>query len=112
MNPNHNQSKQQIATLYSKARATKLTGYKFRATFSQKNVHCSQVSNEKKNSLDHETFYQSNIEDLYISALTTAKTNLNDYKFRQTKAQPENWKTFKFFQIPHIKPHLKDTKVI
>ena len=32
-----------IATLYSKARATTLTGYKFTATFSEKKVHCSQV---------------------------------------------------------------------
>ena len=37
-----------IATLYSKARATTLTGYKFTATFSEKKVHCSQVSNGKK----------------------------------------------------------------
>ena len=36
------------ATLYSKARSTTLTGYKFTATFSEKKVHCSQVSNEKK----------------------------------------------------------------
>ena len=37
-----------IATLYSKARATTLTGYKFTAIFSEKKVHCSQVSNGKK----------------------------------------------------------------
>ena len=29
------------ATLYSKARSTKLTGYKFTATFSEKKVYCS-----------------------------------------------------------------------
>ena len=29
-----------IATLYSKARATTLTGYKFTATLSEKKVHC------------------------------------------------------------------------
>ena len=50
-------------TLYSKTRATTLTGYKFTATFSEKKVLCSQVSNEKKR-LDHESFYQSNIERL------------------------------------------------
>ena len=49
-----------IATLYSKARATKDTRYKFTATFSEKKVHCSQVSNGNKNRLDHESFYQSN----------------------------------------------------
>ena len=53
-----------IATLYSKSRATTVTGYKFTATFSEKKVHCSQVSNGNKNRLDHESFYQSNIERL------------------------------------------------
>ena len=51
-----------VATLYSKARATTLTGYKFTATFSEKKVHCSQVSSGNKNRLDYESFYQSNIE--------------------------------------------------
>ena len=37
-----------IATLYSKARATTITGYKFTATFSEKKVPCLQVSNEIK----------------------------------------------------------------
>ena len=53
-----------IATLYSKARATTITGYKFTATVSEKKVPCSQVSNENKNRLHHESFYQSNIERL------------------------------------------------
>ena len=53
-----------IVTLYSKARATTLTRYKFTATFPEKKVHCSQVSNGNKNRLDHESFYQSNIERL------------------------------------------------
>ena len=30
-----------VATLYSKARSTTLTGYKVTATFSEKKVHCS-----------------------------------------------------------------------
>ena len=51
-----------IATLYSKARATTVAGYKFTATFSEKKGHCSQVSNGNKNRLDHESFYQINIE--------------------------------------------------
>ena len=38
-----------LAKLYSKARATTLTVYKFTATFSEKKVHCSQVSNGNKN---------------------------------------------------------------
>ena len=45
-----------IATLYSKARATTVIGYKFTATLSEKKVHCSQVSNGNKNRLDHESF--------------------------------------------------------
>ena len=45
-----------IATLFSQARATTLTGYKFTALFSEKKVHCSQVSNGNKNRPDHESF--------------------------------------------------------
>ena len=58
------ETKKLIATLYSKARATKVTGYEFTATFSEKKVHCSQGSNGNKNRLDHESFYQSNVERL------------------------------------------------
>ena len=43
----------EVATLYSKARATTVIGYKFTALFSEKSVHCSQVSNGNKNRLDH-----------------------------------------------------------
>ena len=46
-----------IATLYSKARATKVIGYKFTAIFSKKKVHCSQVSNGNKNRHDRESIY-------------------------------------------------------
>ena len=53
-----------VATLYSKARSTTLTGYKFTAKFSEKKVHYSQDSNGNKNRLYHESFYQSNIERL------------------------------------------------
>ena len=55
-----------IATLYSKARATTVPGSKFTATFSEKKVHCSQVSNRNKNRLttNHSTKVISN--DLYI----------------------------------------------
>ena len=41
-----------VATLYSKTRATTLTGYKFTANFSEEKVQCSQVSNGNKNMLD------------------------------------------------------------
>ena len=62
-----------IATLYSKARSTTLTEYKFTATFSEKKAHCSQVSSGNKNRLYHESFYQSNIERLL-------HLNAQDYK--------------------------------
>ena len=45
-----------------KSPSTTVKGYKFTATFSEKKVHCSQISNGNKNKLDHESFYQSNIE--------------------------------------------------
>ena len=53
-----------MATLYSKARATTITGYNFTATFYEKKVHYPQVSNGNKNRLEHESFYLSNIERL------------------------------------------------
>ena len=65
-----------IATLYSKDRATTVTGYKFTATFSEKKVHCSQVSHGNKNRLDHELFYQSNIERLLHLNPDYCKTEL------------------------------------
>ena len=65
-----------IATLYSKARATTPTGYKLTATFSEKKVHCSQVSNGNKNRLDHESFYQSNIERLLHLSPEDSKNEL------------------------------------
>ena len=45
-----------VATVYSKARATTLACYKFTITFSEKNVHCSQVSNGNQNRLDLKSF--------------------------------------------------------
>ena len=72
-----------IATLYSKARATTVTGYKLTATFSEKKVHCSQVSNGKKNRLDHESFYQSTIERLLHLNPNDCKTEL--YRLNLTK---------------------------
>ena len=74
-----------IATLYSKARATTVPGYKFTATFSEKKVHCSQVSNGNKNRLDHESFYQSNIERLLHLNLDYCKNELLRLNIRRTK---------------------------
>ena len=62
--PQEPETKNIVAALYSKARATTLRGYKFTSKFSEEKLHCSQVSNEKKNRLHHESFYQSNTERL------------------------------------------------
>ena len=43
--PQEIESKNIVATLYSKARATTLMGYKFITKFSEKKVPCSQDSN-------------------------------------------------------------------
>ena len=67
-----------VATLYSKARATTITGDKFTATISEKKIHCSQVSNGNKNRLDHESFYQSNIEIILHNNLKIVKMNLKE----------------------------------
>ena len=79
-----------IATLYSKARAQTLIGYNFTATFSEKKVHCSQVSNSNKNRLDHESFYQSNIERLLHLSPENCKNELKRKTSYQIKAQTEN----------------------
>ena len=68
-----------IATLYSKARATTVIGYKFTATFSEKKVHCSQVSNGNKNrdlTTNPSTRVISN--DFYISIPKIVKTSYSD----------------------------------
>ena len=81
-----------VATLYSKARSTTLTGYKFTATFSEKKKHCSQVSNGNKNRLDHESFDQSNIERLLHLSPQDCKNELR----RLNLTQNDGISSFKF----------------
>ena len=70
-----------ISTLYSKARATSVTRYKFTATFSEK-----KVINGNKNRLDHESFYQFNIERLLHLNPDDCKNELLRQKIKtQTK---------------------------
>ena len=86
-----------VATLYSKTRATKLTGCKFTATFSEKKVHCSQVSNGNKNRLDHESFYQSNIERLLLLNPENCKNELlrlNLIKIKKSNRKIVNFQVF------------------
>ena len=86
-----------VATLYSKSRATKLTGYKFTATFSEKQVHCSQVSNGNKSRLDHESFSQSNIKRLLHLSPEDCKNDLNRLKLTTNKGTNRKLVNFQFF---------------
>ena len=86
-----------IATLYSKARATTLLGYKFTAKLSEKKVHCSQVSNGKKNRLDHESFYQSNIEGLLHLSAKDCKNKLKKLKITSNKGTNRKLVNFQVF---------------
>ena len=100
-----------IATLYSKARATTLTGYKFTATFSEKKVHSSQVSNGNENRSDHESFYQSNIEILLHLSPQDCKNELKRLNLTPNEGTNRNLVNFQFFQMKHIKQNLKNTKI-
>ena len=86
-----------IATLYSKARATTVIGYKFTATFSEKKVHWSQVSNGNKNRLDQESFYQSNIERLLHLNPDDCKIELHRLKLTKNKHSERKIVNFQVF---------------
>ena len=80
-----------------KARATTVIGYKFTATFSEKKVHCSQVSNGNKNRLDHESFYQSNIERLLHLNLDYCKNELLKLNITRNKNTDRKIVNFQVF---------------
>ena len=100
-----------IATLYSKTRATTLTGYKFKATFSEKKVDCFQVSNGNKNRLDHESFYQSNIERLLSLSSDNFKNKLSRLRITSNKGSNRKLVTFQVFPDSAHQANLNDTKV-
>ena len=85
-----------IGTLYSKARATTLTGYNFTPTFYEKKVHCCQVSNRNKNGLDHESFNQSNIERLLHLSHDDCKNKLRRLKIFRYSYKGTNRKLLSF----------------
>ena len=89
-----------IAILYSKARATTITGYKFTATFSEKKVHCSQVSKGNKNRLDHEFFYQSDIERLLQLNPDDCKNDLLRLNRTRNKNSDRKIVNFQIFADP------------
>ena len=99
MNPNHKliETTNIIATLYSKARSTTLTGYKFIAIFSEKKIHCSQVSSVNKNRLDHESFYQSNIERLLHLSPQDCKNELKRLNLTQNVGTNRKLVNFQVF---------------
>ena len=86
-----------IATLYSKARATTLTGYKFTAKFSEKKVHCSQVSSGNKNGLDHESFYRAKIERLLHLIPNDCKNELERLKITSKEGKNRKLVNFQIF---------------
>ena len=96
-----------ITTFYSKARPTTLTGYKFTATFSEKKVHCSHVSNGIENRLDHESFYQSNIKRFLHLSPEDCKNELKRLNLTPNKGTNRKLVNFQVFQTQHIKPNLK-----
>ena len=85
---------------YSKARATTLTGYKFTATFSEKKVHCSQVSNGNKGRLDHESFYQNNIGRFLHLSPQECKNELT--RLNLTPNEGTNRKLVNFHVFPDV----------
>ena len=66
MNPNQKLSKPQTLYLHNiqKPEQRHSQVKKLQRHFSEKKVHCSQVSNGNKNGPDHESFYQNNKERL------------------------------------------------
>ena len=89
-----------IANLYSQDRATIPTGYKFTAIFSEKKVHCSQVSNGNKNILHLESFYQSKIERLLHLSPQDCKNELK--RLNLTPNEGTNKKLVKFQVFPDV----------
>ena len=90
-----------IATLYLKSRATTLIGYKLTATFSEKKVKCSQVSNGNKKRLDHESFYQSNIKRLLHLSPEDCKNELKRPKLTPNKGTNRKLVNFQVFPEAH-----------
>ena len=80
-----------------KHETTTLTRYKFTATTSEKKVHGSQISNGNKNRLDHESFYQSNIERLLHLSPDDFKNELKWLKVTSNKGRTRKLVNFQIF---------------
>ena len=90
-----------IATLYSKSKATTLIGCKITATFSEKKVKCSHVSNGNKKKLDHEFFYQSNIKRFLHLGPEDCKNELKRLKLTPKKGTNRKLVNFQVFPEAH-----------
>ena len=84
-------------TIIKKARSTTLKGYRITATFSEKKVHCSQVSNGNKNRLDLESVYQSNIEGLLHLSPQDCKNELRRLNLTQNDGTNRKLVNFQVF---------------
>ena len=74
-----------LETLFCKAQATTLRGYKITAKISEKKLHCSQRSNGNKNRLDHESFFKINIENFLNLNPEDCKNELQRLKITKRK---------------------------
>ena len=63
----------------------------------EKKVHCSQVSNGNKNRLDHESFYQSNIERLLHVSPQDCKNELRRLNLTQNDGMNRKLVNFQVF---------------
>ena len=108
-----------IASLYSKARATILTGFEFTALFSEKKIFCSQVSNGNKNKPDHESFLQNNFKKLLHLNPDSCKNELKQLKLTTNKGKNPKFLIFQVFrdsahqaEIERYQGHIKlDEKI-
>ena len=97
-----------------KSSSYNFTGYKITATFSQKKVHCSQVSKGNKNRLDHESFYQSNIKKLLHLSPEDCKKRTNQLNLTTNKGINQKLVNFQVFpdyahqeEIERYQGHIK-----
>ena len=88
--PQEIETTKKLAKLYSKARATTLTGYLFTANFSEKK--CIVPKSQMETNIDSikNLSNTATLKDFYILTPMTVKTNSSDWKKPQTKPQIEN----------------------
>ena len=80
----------------------------------RKKVHCSHVSNGNKNCLDHESFYQSNIEKLLHLSPENCKNEPNPFNLTTNEGTNQKLVNFQVFpdsaheaELERYKGHIK-----